>query len=193
MSSIAISDIRTLVRYLLLDYSHSQVPGDIFTYTTSAVFTLSEPNAVSVSSVLQNDSELSSSDYSYDSSTNKVTISASLTSGDTIEVQYTHFPDFSNNEVDSAIRAAVVHLSIKNFYTFEIGSDDYVYPEPLDSEQNLIAFVASIILKPDNKSYRLPDISITMPAGTLPLDNIISRAIAIFKNNTHGVFSIIGD
>lgn len=186
-----ISDVTTLVRYLVEDFSRTQIPGDIFTYTSSAIFDLSEPNIISVTGVLKNNSALTTSQYSYNSSTNKVTVTASLTSGDTVEIQYNYTANYSDTEIESYIRAASVHISINNYMTWEIDSSDNFYPDVLDSEKNLVAVVASILMKPDNVSYRLPDFSITVPQS-MPTRDLISQAIRKFKSNTHGNFEIIG-
>lgn len=182
--------INTLVRYLLGDVSTSMIPGDIYTYSTSSVFTLSEPRVIAVTSVLVNDSEISSSEYSFDSTNKKLTVSASLTSGDTVEIQFTYYPDFSDSEIESYIRAAVIYLSVNNYYTFEVdATGDNFYPELVDKEKNLIALVTSILMRPNNESYRLPDISFTVPRS-LPTRDIISKTISIYKHNNTGVFTL---
>lgn len=188
--AVNLSNVRTLVRYLLNDNSSSE--SDIFTYESSSVFTLSESNNVSISAVLVNDEELSTSEYSFNSDTNKMTINASLSSGDTIEIQYTCFLNYSNTEIDKYIRGAAIQLSINGYTAFEIDSDDDIHPEPDDREINLLAFITSIIIEPDNKSYRLPDMSISVPANSLATRDIISKAIAIFKKSSHGHYDILG-
>lgn len=185
-----ISDITTLGRYLVQDFALSQNPGDLYTYTTSAVFTLSEPNATDVTAVYKNGTLLSASFYSFNSTTLKVTVTASLTAGDTVEIQYTYYPNYSNSEIESFVRAAVVYLSVNNYYTFEVDESDNFYPNIADRERNLVAFVASILMKPDNQTIRLPDMTINVP-NSLPTRDIISKAIRIFKHNTHGSFDII--
>jgi len=185
-----ISDITILVRYLVQDFAHTMIPGDVFTYNTSAVFTISESNVITVTSVLHSDVELGSGDYSYDASTNKVTVSSSLTSGDVIEVQYTYYPNYSASELEGYIRAAVLFLSVNHYYTFEVDVDDNFYPDLFDKEKNMVAFVTSILIKPENKTYRLPDMSISVPKS-LPTRDIVSKAIAIFKHNSHGIFDIV--
>lgn len=186
-----VSDLTTVVRYLVQDFAISQLPGDIFTYTGSSnIFTLSEPNVVSISAVKVNSAALSSSNYSFDSSTNKLTISSSLTSGDTIEIQYTYYPNYSDSEIEAYIKAAVVYLSVNNYYTFLVDSSDNLQPIAEESEKNLLAFVASILIKPENQSIRLPDITINVP-NNLPTRDIISKAIGVFKHNTHGTFDLI--
>lgn len=184
-----ISTIETLVRYQIGDFSHSQIPGDIFTYVSSSVFTLSEANVISVTAVYKNGSALTAGQYSFNSSTNKITISASLSADDSIEVQYTYYPQKSSAQIEAYIRAAVIHLSMNGYYTFEVDEDDNFYPELTDREKNLVAFITAILIKPDNVSYRLPDISFTVPKS-LPTRDLISRAVAIFKKDSSGVFDL---
>ena len=189
-----LTDITTSVRYLLGDTSKSMIPGDIFTYENSATFTLSESNATAVSNVLVNDTS-SGVDYTYTVATQKVVISSSLTSGDTVEMQYTYYPNYSSTELIDYIRAAVIHLSTNRYYTFTIeepvGDGSYnIYPEPSSSEQNLIAMVASLLIEPDNKTLRLPDITINAPKD-LPLHAKIRKIVMLYKHNTHGVFNIL--
>ena len=186
-----ISDISSLVRHLVEDFSLSQIPGDIFTYGSSSVFPLSEPNVISLSAVYVNGTVITSSSYSFNSSTNKLTISSSLTSGDTIEIQYTYYPNYSDTFIENYIRSATVYLSVNNYYTFQLDeATDTFYPDVSAREKNLIALITSILMKPDNMSYRLPDISLIVPKS-LPTRDLISKSIAIFKNNTHGLFSVL--
>lgn len=189
--STTLTDIETNVRYLLGDYSQNMIPGDIFTYENSAIFTLSEGNIVSVSSVLKNDVELTSGQYSYDSSTNKVTISASLSSGDTIEIQYSYYPNYSQNEIYNYIRAAIIHLGLNHYYNFEIQSNT-IYPDPSTNDKNIISMVAALLIEPDNKSYSLPDIKISVPSD-LPIHQKISKIVAVAKKDTHGNFQILNN
>ncbi len=182
-----ITDIETLVRHLVEDNLVSLVPGDIFTYTASSVFTLSEPNVSAITGLYINGT--SSASYTFDSSTNKVTVSASLTAGDTVEIQYSYYPNYSVAQMESYIRSATVHLSINGYYTYEIDDTDTFHPDLNTSRKNLIAFVAAILIKPDNVSYRFPDMAINVPKA-MPTRDLISKAIAIFKRDTHGVFSV---
>lgn len=184
-----VTDITTLVRYLVEDFSKSMIPGDVFTYTTSNVFTLTEENVISVTGVFINDVEIGDSEYSFDSSNNKITITASLSSSDTIEVQYTYYPNYSNTEIESYIKGAIVHLSINNYYTYEIDTTGYVYPEITLREKNLLAFVTATLIEPGNQSYRLPDMTISNPKS-LPTRDLISKSISIFKHNSHGNFDL---
>ena len=189
-----LTDITTSVRYLLGDTAKSQIPGDIFTYENSSVFTLSESNATAVSDVLVNDVS-SGVVYAYTVATQKVTISSSLTSGDTVEIQYTYYPNYSATEINNYVYAAIVHLSTNRYYNFTIeepvgDGTNNIYPDPTTSEKNLVSMVTSLLIEPDNKTLRLPDITINAPRD-LPLHDKIRKTVMVFKHNTHGVFDIL--
>jgi len=186
--SVTLSDIETLVRYLIDDNSKTGI--DEFTYASSAIFTLTESNAISVSDVSRNDVS-SGVTYTYNSTTNKVTISSALTSGDSVEVTYTYYANYSSTEIKNYIRAAIVYLSTNCYYTWEVlGGTFTVYPEPERNEKNLIAMITAILIKPDNMSYRLPDITINAPRD-LSTNDKIGKTIALFKkNSSHGIFFI---
>jgi len=185
--TVLISDLEPVVRSLVGDFSSTG--RDIFTYTNSAVFTLTEENIVTVDDVLVNDVS-SGVSSSYSTTKNQVTIASALTNGDTVEVQYTFYSNWSSAEIEQYIRAALAHLSVNQYK--ELLADpttDQIHPEPDPKDQNIIAVVASILLKPDNKSIRLPDLTINAPRD-LPTDQKISRAISICKKAVCGVFSL---
>lgn len=183
------TNIRNKIRYLLGDVSTSG--RDIFTYESSSVFTLTESNVITVSAVYKNNTELGDSLWSYDTVTNQVTISATMLAGDTIEMRYTYYPNYSTTELTNYVQATLVHLSVNNYYEFEYDTtDDAIYPSPDAREENLIATVTAILINPDNRTYRLPDITINVP-NDLPTQDKIGKTIAIFKKNSHGVFDIV--
>lgn len=191
--SISLTNIRGLVRYVLGDTSNTMMPGDVFVYGSSAIFTLSEPNAIAITGVFKNDVALTTQEYTFNATNNKITITATMTSGDTIEVQYTYYPNYSDTELDNYIKRAVIALSVHGYETWEVDTSGVFYPEPSIAEENLIAFIAGIIIEPNNESYRLPDVSITVPKDVTTTDNMISRAIAAFKRNSDGVWDIVGN
>lgn len=183
-----LSEIETFVRQLLGDFSKSLVPGDVFTYGSSSIFTLTEDNPISISKVLINDIEIGDSEYSFDSTSNKVTITKSMVSGDSIEIQYTYYPNYSSTEIQNYIKAATIHISANNYATFVI-ENSILYPEPTREEENLIAMIAAVLIEPDNKSYSLPDINIKVPSD-LPTNQKIKQLISTFKHNIHGKFFV---
>lgn len=185
--STTLSNIETLTRYILEDFSQSI--DQIETYSGSSVFTLSEPNVVSVSEVLVNDST-SGVTYSYDSTTDKVTVSSTLNEGDTVQITYDYYPVYSSNEIKAAIRYSIYKLSTIGYHDFEIINSTF-YPDPETKEKRLIASIAAMKLEPDNKSYRLPDITVNAP-NDLSREDKINKLIGIFKRgSTTGVVDLI--
>ncbi len=189
--SATLSTIETIVRTLLEDWSHDMIPGDIFTYEASSIFTLTENQVIAVTNVLINDSPLGASEYSFDSDTNKVTITRSCLAGDTIEIQYTYYPNYSSTILKNFIKGALTHISINGYKDFVVDpDDDEIYPDPTLNEKNLIAAVSAILINKPINSFRLPDMTINYPVD-MPTDKKISRTIAVFKKTQgHGVFSV---
>lgn len=186
--SVTLATVTTLVRYLLGETAKSQIPGDIFSYNASSVFTLTESNATAVTAVLVNDTE-SGVSYTYSSSRQTVTISSALTSGYTVEIQYTYYPNYSDTEIQDFINSAIIHLSVNNFYDFTI-SNSMIFPDPTVVEQRLIAVVTSLLMEPNNSTIRLPDLTINVPKD-LPTIDKIRKTILTMKHNSHGTFSIL--
>ena len=186
-----LSDIRTGVRRMIGDFSASLIPGDIFTYVSSAVFTLTESAVDSISAVLKNDAALADSGaYTYSSTRNQLTVISSLTAGDTVEIQYSYYPNYTNSELDEYIKSALTHLSVNRYYTFLMDDNGEIHPDPRDTEKNLITFIAATIIEPENKTYRLPDLTINVQKS-MPTNDLIRKAISIFKKNSTGVVTIL--
>lgn len=186
---MSVSTIRTKIRYLLNEVAKDTT--DIFTFETSRVFSISETNPIAITTVFINDVELSESgNWSYSSTTKKLTLenSVSITSGDTFQIDYTYYPNYSDTELDTYLNSALMFLSSYKYDYFEIDSDD-VNPEPSSEEENLIAMVTALLIKPDDKSYRLPDMSVTISNRTLPRDEKIQRIISVFKKSKTGVYA----
>ena len=105
-----ISELRTKVRALSEDLSKKQT--ETFTYSSGdKVFVLQEDNPDSITSVTKNGVALGSGDYSFDTDTNELTITATLASGDVIVVKYVYYK-YSSSEIDEYIRASLTWISI---------------------------------------------------------------------------------
>jgi hypothetical protein len=138
---------------------------DVFEYfssVSSKIFTLTESN-ISASSiiVLKNGAVWASSNYSFSSATGKLTVTGTLTAGDSLEVTYSYYEKYSDTELTGFIKAAISYLSVERYGTFEIVTGDELDPEPTEAEENLIAVVASILINKSIKSYKTPEITIT--------------------------------
>ena len=188
--SVTLSDIETLIRELIDDTLKTD-GHDVTTYSTSKTFTVLEDHATVVSNVTVNDV---TADFVYSSGTNTFTIdeSSSITAfiiGDVVESFYSYYSSYSSTEIQSYIKAALTKLAIKSNKIFTPISS-VIYPEPTYRERCLIAAITAILIKPNNESYRLPDMSIQVPRS-LPVDDLIDKTIAIFKKDVHGVITII--
>lgn len=187
---MSFSTIRTKIRSLINQGSKAGI--DPFTYDSSDIFTLSEDNVISVTDVLVNDVSIGSGNWTYSSSTNKVTIASgvAISAGDSVQINYTYYPNYSNNELDGYIQAAISYVSINNYKTFEIDGDD-INPEPTEAEENLLAVVAGVIINPENKSFTVQEIRVQVSTSSLSTQDKIAKIISSFKRNSHGVFSVI--
>jgi len=188
MAGFSLTNAEVKVRYCINDTSQSN--KQIETYVASDVFTLDEDNPITVSTVLLNDVEQSTDDWSYDSDTGKVTITFSASVDDTIEIQYTYYSKYSSAEIQNFIRRALVELSINQYETYVV-SNSTIYPDPGRDAENLIAAVAAILIKPDNKSYRLPDLQVNVSLQNVkPTYLIVRDLIAKAKKSKSGIISI---
>lgn len=184
--AVQLSDLETIIRAILEDFAQTQI--DIFPFSgASTIFTLTEPNSIAISTVSVNDVS-SGVTFDFDISTNKINITSSLTNGDSIEIQYTHFPNFASEVIDKYVESALVHISVNRYKDFILASGG-IFPEPNIDEKYLIAMVASVLLRPENVSYRLPDITVTCPKD-MPTIRKVGKIISIFKSAKKGVFNI---
>lgn len=182
-----IATIEALVRCLIND--EVETTADIFVYNgSSSVFTLTEASIVSVDEVMVNDTT-SGVTYSVDGV--EVDVTSSLTMDDVVEIEYSAYKQYSSTEILAYIKSALVHLSLNNIKTYKIDSTN-IYPVPTDGEANLIAMIASIIINPQNISYRMPDINVSVPKELPTLDKI-RKVISIYKKSGPGMFFIAED
>jgi len=151
-----ITKIKQKIRALIEDWEKSDL--ETFYYTNSSSWILSEENINSIIKVTKNNTELGSGEYSFNTSTNEINISASLSSGDIIIVKYNYY-SYSDNELDEYIRGALVWLSIFGHeeHDYELEDDTDIYPTPSNEVTDLIALISSILIKPDYTEYRLPN------------------------------------
>lgn len=164
------------IRALIEDFSGSSY--EVFEYTTTNIFTVAQTN-IAITAVLINGE--TTTDYTFDSTTNKITITASgLSSGDKCEVDYTYY-NYSDTELKEWIRAALVWVSI---YSYDEGDyeleTDGIYPTPSNETTDLIALVASILIKPDHKEKSLPNLTVKYPR-TMTKEEVIQKLISRFN------------
>jgi hypothetical protein len=163
---------------------------DVFQYTTSAVFTLSEANVIASSIVAYKNGTLyASSNYSYNSSTGKITVTGSLVSGNTLEFDYQAYIKYSDTEIKSYIRQALIYLTAERYNTFVAKSDDTIFPTPSEAEEGLISLIATLLFDCTISSYRTPEFTVTLERDiSRPMQ--IKRVIAQFRKS-NGVLRYI--
>jgi len=173
-----ISELRTKVRALSEDLSKKQT--ETFTYSSGdKVFVLQEDNPDSITSVTKNGVALGSGDYSFDTDTNELTITATLASGDVIVVKYVYYK-YSSSEIDEYIRASLTWISIYSHCDtdFEFELED-IFPTPSSTEEDLISIISSILIRPNYSEYKLPNITVKYPR-TMDKETKMQRIIEKF-------------
>jgi hypothetical protein len=167
---------------------------DLFTYesvASSKIFPLTESNVSSATIiVLKNGVVWAASNYSYSTVTGKLTVTASLTAGDSLEVDYSYYQKYSDSELKGFIKAAISYLSVEKYGTFAVKSDDIIFPTPTEGEENLLAVIASILIKGDVTSYRTPELSISFEKSDSK-EKKIKKYIRQYKK-AYGVLKYIG-
>jgi len=173
-----ITELRLKVRALAEDFSKKQT--ETFAYTSGdKIFVLQEDNPESVTSVTKNGVALGSGTFSFDTDTNELTITATLASGDAIVVKYVYYK-YSSSEIDEYVRGALTWISIYSHCDtdFEFEDDD-VYPTPSSTEEDLIAIISAILIKPNYSEYKLPNITVKYPR-TMDKETKMQRIIEKF-------------
>ena len=151
-----IDEIKIKIRSLIEDTLKSDY--ETFYYVDTNIFTLSEENVVSITGVLVNGEELGTGDYSFNSTTNKLTLSVTgLAENDNIEVDYTYYK-YSNSELTEYMRGAIAWMSLYGYEEtdYEI-EEDGIYPTPDNRTTDVIAIVTAILINPDYTRYQLPN------------------------------------
>jgi hypothetical protein len=142
---------------------------DIFTYesiTSSKIFTPTEAN-ISASTIIvyKNGTVWAGTNYSYSTTTGKLTVTGTLTVGDSLEVTYSYYQKYSDTELQGQIRSAISYLVVEKYRCFAVKPPDIIFPTPSENEENLIAVVASILIKGDVVGYRTPELTINFERG----------------------------
>ena len=177
-----LDEIRTKVKALVADFPKTGV--EVFTYTTSPIFTIAEPVFLLTKVLLDS---IETDDYEFDSTTNKIEITSSaLGTNSIIEVDYTYYK-YSITEIDGYIRSALVFISVysrDDDFAFELEGESAdvmeIVPTTDSHTEDLIALVASIILKPNWISYKLPNLTVTYPEK-MSKEERISKLVSKFN------------
>jgi hypothetical protein len=188
---MAITNLIRKVRALAGDdYSPDSV---VFEFTSDLTFTL--PNASVQSSsikvyingtLIENTS--GDTKYTFDEVTSKLTFedeSGLLSAGDVIEIYFNCYRSWTDNEVIQYIHSAIIRLSTEKYTTFVLKDDLTVFPTPVETDENLISLIASILMEGNLSSYRTNEVNITYSKDE-DNESRIKRTIRQWKQ-TYGI------
>lgn len=175
------------VRTLIEDRPRSDF--EIFKYEGIDVFPLRESNISTVSKVSKQGVPLGSAEYSYDSDDNEVTIIASLTENNIIEVDYT-YTTYSDSELKDHINNAVVWLSTLNYKDFDFDiENEAFFVTPDNAEMDLISVITSVLMDNNFQSYKLLNKAVVYPEKKTKRQQM-KEIINDFKRG-QGIFDLI--
>ena len=174
-----------ITRNLCLDALKSKTENH--TYSSSNTFTLYQDNANALLSTLIDGVALQSG-QSASLSGNKVTVVATLTSGQVLQFYFDYYSNYSDVQIKAAIESALTYISIKDLKDFYYNTtDEQITPYPSKKEEYLIAIIASIILKPNYTVYKTSTVEVRC-AGDKTKEQKIQDVIKDFKFNPSLIF-----
>lgn len=168
------SKIRSLVEdKLKYDY-------ETFEYVDTNIFTLGEENIESIDSIKVNGEEIGTGDYTFNSTTNEITITTTgLAEDDKIKVNFSYYK-YSNTELKDYIEGALVWISVYNKgasdYEIENNDDPDIYPTPDNRTEDLIALISAILINPDYTRYSLTNVTVVYNSK-IPKDQKIRNLV----------------
>ncbi len=183
---MSVTTIKTKIRALITDALTRS--SETFEYETSSAFTLQENNIDEVLIVTVND--VATTNYTYSSTTNAVTIADSLTSGDQIKITYNYY-QYSTTELTNYITGSLVYITayLQGYEQgYELVAGD-IEPTPDKRTEDLVALICAIMINPDYNEYRLPTVTVRYN-GRLPKEQKIEQLINRFKYG-RGVIELI--
>lgn len=159
-------------------------------YGGAKIFTLQNANISETSlKVYKNGTLWADTNYSYDSDTGKVIVTGTLDTGDNLEFAYNTYEKYSDTELKGYIRSALYHITIEKYKTFAAKPSGIIFPTPSESEEDLIAIIASILIKGSIRSYKTPEFAVIFEEGT-SADDKIKQSIRQF-NKAYGHLTYI--
>ena len=185
-------DVIRIIRGLIKDTLRTD-GQKAYEYAGDNKFTLPESFVDSSSiKVYQNGSLLSTDDWSYSSTTNRVTIEfvtsgKVLTNGDIITITFSYYGKYSENEIKDYLEASLsFFVQYRYSKVFFLDSNDNIKTEdginPTTSELQFIAIIAAITIDPDNITIKTKEFTIN---GTTEKskDELIRDAFNNFRKN----------
>ena len=158
--SNSITDLIPIVRGLIKD--NTQINGDnLFEYRSDNKFPLSELFVESNSIKVYINGTITTS-FTYDSDTNYVTVTASLSPSDIVRITFNYYKKYSDTELGLYINSSLPYF-VQHRYkkTFKINNIDEIVSvndqNPNTDELYFICIVASILIDPQNIEIVTPE------------------------------------
>lgn len=179
-----ISTINRLVRSHLKD--RLRIDGrDSYIFLGNANFTLTEDYPSSATIKVYKNGTLLSTGYSYNSSTNIITISAILATNDIILICYSYYDKYSDAEITDYIESSLAYFSQFGYSKIfklndartEVLTIDGVNPTARECYE--ISIITSINIDPQNIEIRTKDFTVTAMEKESKSE-LISRALNQF-------------
>lgn len=191
MKTVTTANITTLIRGIIDD--NLKTDGETsHKYDSSASFLLAHSYVSSSTiKVYKNGTLLTlTTDYTYNSDTNRVTIIASLTKNDDILITYSYYEQYSDSEILSFICASlpefVKHRYSKYFYVNDDGEVVSMNDiNPTLEEGNIIALITAIKINPNNVKIRTKDFTISAEENkstSEQIDDVFTQWMRSFGN-----------
>jgi hypothetical protein len=166
MANITTASIITLIRGIIKDNLKTN-GRDAFEFGTDTSFQLSKDYiSSSTIKVYKNGTLLTlTTHYTYNSSTNKVTITTVLVAGDDIIITYSYYEKYSDTEIQDYIKSNLVWFTrrrYKKIFYMNVINEVVTLNgmNPTEEEGNIIAIVTAIDIDPRNIRIRTPDFTI---------------------------------
>ncbi len=172
MITNSVSDIIPIIRGLIDDKNRTDGRDSYVFNGNDNIFTLTEDFvSESTIAVFQNNTQIISQDFDYNSDNNQVTINfissgLSLNEDDNILIKYNYNKKYSDTEIQGFLESALSYF-VKHQYkkVFEVNSNNEVVAvndlDPTIEEIYIIAQITSILIDPQNVRITIPDLSMS--------------------------------
>ena len=189
MKTVTTGNILTSIRGMIGDNLKTN-GRDSFIYDQDSSFSLSKDYVSESSiSVYQNGTPLTiTTDWTYSSVTNKVTITASLTKKDGILIPFSYYNKYSDSELLAFLNVCLSKFVVERYpkYFYINDSDEVVTKDgvnPTVEEANIMAIITAIDIDPKNIKIKTRDFTISAEENlskSEQIDRIFSRWLRSF-------------
>lgn len=166
MAQVTTNNIITTIRGLIKDLLNASGRNG-YQYDSDTSFKLSSDRvSASTITVYRNGTDITSANWSYNANTNKVTITSTLVSQDSIIITYSFYEKYSDTEITNYIKSNLAQFTryryFKHFYMTDANEVVSLNEDnPTLQEGNLISLVTAIDIDPQNIEIKTRDFSIT--------------------------------